>query len=48
MQRTMYVYIYRSAITGQLVSEAYALRYPNITVRERVWRPVSPELKKTA
>jgi len=29
-------WIYRSAITGQLVSENYALRNPNTTVREWV------------
>ena len=29
-------YIYRDAITGRLVSEAYALAHPTTTVRERV------------
>lgn len=30
------VYRYRSAVTGRWVSEAYAKRYPHLTVRERV------------
>jgi hypothetical protein len=29
-------YRYRSAVTGRFVSAAYALRYPQRTVRERV------------
>jgi hypothetical protein len=30
------VYVYRSATTGRFVTEAYAKRYPHLTVRERV------------
>ena len=29
-------YVYRSAITGRFVKAAYARRYPNRTVRERI------------
>lgn len=30
-------YRYRSAVTGRWVKAAYAKRYPDRTVRERVW-----------
>lgn len=36
MKRT---YRYRSATTGRFVSKAYALRYPHLTVREKVELP---------
>lgn len=29
-------YVYRSAITGRFVSRWYALRYPRLTIKERV------------
>jgi hypothetical protein len=32
-------YIYKSAITGQIVTEAYAQANPSTTVREKVWVP---------
>lgn len=32
-----YKWIYKSAITGQIVTEEYALKNPNTTFRERVW-----------
>lgn len=30
-------YIYKSSITGQIVSEAYALANPKTTFKEKVW-----------
>jgi hypothetical protein len=32
-------YVYRDAITGQLVSETYALRHPNTTIKQKIWVP---------
>lgn len=31
-----YRYVHRSAITGRFVSKAYAKRYPDITIRQRL------------
>lgn len=33
-----YYYVYRNAITGQIVTEEYAKAHPSTTVRERVSR----------
>lgn len=41
----MYAHIYRSAVTGRIVPEWYALRYPHFTVRETVYRPESNGFK---
>lgn len=29
-------YIYRSSVTGRIVSKAYAEAFPDVTIRERV------------
>jgi len=29
-------YVYRSAVTGRFVTQAYAKRYPHLTIRHRV------------
>lgn len=34
-----YRYVYRSSITGQIVPEWYALRYPHLTYRDKVPTP---------
>lgn len=38
-KKKCYKYIYRDAVSGQIVSEAYALRNPRTTVRERIEVP---------
>ncbi len=35
-QKKKTIFVYRSAITGRFVSSAYAARYPQNSVRERV------------
>lgn len=38
-KKKCYKYIYRDAVSGRLVTEAYALMNPRTTVRERVEVP---------
>jgi hypothetical protein len=35
----MWKYIYKSAVTGRIVTAAYAKSHPKTTYRERVWIP---------
>lgn len=36
MKKKKLKYRYRSAVTGRMVTAAYAKRYPNKTVREKI------------
>jgi len=37
MKNRRWKYIYRSAVTGRIVTEAWALQHPERSVRERVY-----------
>jgi hypothetical protein len=37
-KRKIWYFVYRSAVTGQWVSEAYATCHPKTTIRMRRWK----------